>query len=609
MTNNNLSTSGRVSPLEKDYLFSTLLADDQLLRGTMAVLCVTSLDARVEPHLIVLWRAVTDLITERAWPEDKHQRRLALECRCDFIVSQAGPAYAPFIGMTMNVIEQSWNGQAVMDRVRVVPLLRKFLKERLCYDRMRSIMGAVPAQQMAETMAPLFEDVKTLETYIDRLGEDRAYSDSSVFAQGWDLAMSLDQLPSGMTFVDRVTCGGMARKEIGVILATTGGSKTTYGITAAVCGARYQHTRRLCGQDFGYWYYFCYEEPIEPFLRRRVICNAAQISWSNTLATMKSSADLSLPGNLKEYETRRWAKEIQSGIPVLSESERIVEAMEYVGDTLRLVDFSGDKDPLKGSGGPEEIRDYLLAEIDSGRQPVGIVIDYAGLAVKRVVAQRRMDPKAEYNLLDSYVNEIRVQIASRFNSVVWVLHQLHGESGSKPSTHRQHHSGARGARNFGDNANFIFSLGTLDKSSNCLVYALTKGRRVPPPENDPVVLLDGDFNMVTDASDRYVVDKQSGRIVDRRSAAMFGNTVDPAVANRMSARATVGVPTMPSLFGPPTIGRSNDHGLPDPQPPRGPIETPSDFGSICDTSMADVGHLPDGLAPGELPNVSGNPLE
>ena len=152
--NKGINMSGRVSPTEKNYLFSALLANDQLLRGAKTVLGVEWLDQQSEPHLIILWRAVTGLIDEKSWPDDPHQRRLALECRCDAVATHAGPVYRQFLGNTMEIIEQAWSGP-VLDKVTVVPLLRRFLKERLCYDHTRNIVGSVHPQSTI-SLGPLF---------------------------------------------------------------------------------------------------------------------------------------------------------------------------------------------------------------------------------------------------------------------------------------------------------------------------------------------------------------------------------------------------------------------------------------------------------------------
>ncbi len=542
MTGNNdksnddrLKLSGRVSPLERNYLFSSLLVNRTMAVKASLLLTPDVLSYESEPHLVVVWRAACDLISS-SWPSEPQQARMALECKCDSIIESA-KMYAPYYEQVMQVIESAYSGMGVLSPDNLSLLLRRFMRERLSFDSLRSLIKDVPAGQTVESVAGMMEDVRTIDSYIDRIGNTDTQS-TSVFPSSWEKGMKLETVSSGMAYVDKLTEGGPSLKEVIVVLGTTGGGKTVTAITAAVAGAKTQYGNKLSGLPYKHWYYLCYEEPINPFLRRRVISCAAELSFSKTLSKMNSLSDLSTSACLKDYEKYRWSNEILEGRPVLGETERLDIAKEYVGETLHLKDMSGIDNYTEGAGGIDEISSYLSSEIDQGRHPVGVVIDYAGLAVKRYISHRRLPPDAEYLLLDGFVNEVRVKIANRYDCICWVLHQLHGDSGRSSSSKRQHHSGARGAHNFGDNANFIFSLGTIDPATKCLRFSMTKHRRVPPAESDPVVMIDGDFNLASDASARYVVDRQSGCIVSRSDAALFG-AVDHNVVDKLSNRGSI----------------------------------------------------------------------
>jgi hypothetical protein len=292
----------------------------------------------------------------------------------------------------------------------------------------------------------------------------------------------------------------------------------------AVEGARYQVRLKESDQESGCWYYFTYECPVKPDIRQRVISCAAKIHWGS-IKLARSLNDLSTTGNLKEYELKKWKEKIDANIPVPGERERYKAAMSELGDRLQLVDMSGAISPSIGTGGISEIAQVLRQGVSKGLPPVGIVIDYAGIVVERMMASRNEKVDNEFAHLNRFVNNVRVEIASQFNIVTWVLHQLHGEAGASSPATRQHHSKARGARNFADNSNFAFNIGTKDPNNNCCLITCTKSRRAESMKDPPIVFMDGAFNMMIPADGKFALDVSQRRIVDKET---INAVVDPA---------------------------------------------------------------------------------
>ena len=296
------------------------------------------------------------------------------------------------------------------------------------------------------------------------------------------------------------------------------------GIMLAVNGARYQMQLHRDSKPSGYWYYFSYESPITPDIRARVISYSAEIHFSHTMKRFRNISELSTSIDLKEYEKKRWDKQIKAGLKIPGEYERFKAAVDAMGDKLKLKDMSGTKNPSIGSKGIEEIARVLQDGLSQGRDVIGIVIDYAGIMVERQMAARNDKVENEFAHLNRFVNNVRTQIAGRFNCIVWVLHQLHGDAAAASPTTKQHHSKARGARNFADNANFAFNIGTKDLQTGCCVITCSKARRAEMLKDPPIIYLDGPFGLMEAQDNKYQLDQNTKKIVNKELSKRFQNS-------------------------------------------------------------------------------------
>ena len=239
------------------------------------------------------------------------------------------------------------------------------------------------------------------------------------------------------------------------------------------------------------------------------------------MKSLTNTSQLSTSETLKPYEIERWDKLIKAGAVVPGEKERYTSAMEAIGDKLKLIDMSGTINASIGSKGIPEISKILQDGQNKGNKPVGIIIDYAGIMVERYMAGRNEKVENEFHYLNRFVNNVRVEIAAKFNCIVWILHQLHGDAASSSPTTRQHHSKARGARNFADNANFAFNLGTKDPKTNCCLITCSKARRSEGLKDPPIVRIDGPFGALIPEDKRFALDIVQKKFVDRQIADIY----------------------------------------------------------------------------------------
>jgi hypothetical protein len=510
----------RLSEDQRNFLIAALIRVPALFALGRAAIKPDIFDTVTEAHYAILWRAALTLADKNGGqlPNLDEQAHALLELEASSI-ALAAPSNIVGAG-GIDVLFTTDDGPGLIDWIyeqKLIvfqetyckDLLKRFLDERVAFDPYKKFVDQLGQNVVPTNMDRLLTEIKTARDKISTLDISPI---AEVEIDDWS-SNSLTQLPSNVSFIDAATDGGPALGEVLVLLGPSGGGKSLLGIQLSVEGARYQVRQAENGCKAGYWYFYSYESPIKPDIRQRVVSNAAKIEWSSIMKA-SSRDQLSTTGDLKDYEMIRWREKIEAGINIPGERERYKAAMEELGERLKLVDMSGALAPSIGAGGIDEIVRYLNQEQVKGHQPVGIVIDYAGIAVARMMATKNEKIDNEFAHLNNFVNNIRVEIASRFNCVVWVLHQLHGDAAAASSTTRQHHSKARGARNFADNANFAFNIGTTDPSNNCCVITCTKHRRANVVK-DPIVYVDGALNRMESADNKYALDPAQRKIIDK----------------------------------------------------------------------------------------------
>lgn len=297
----------------------------------------------------------------------------------------------------------------------------------------------------------------------------------------------------------------------------------------------------------GHWYYFTWELNRQQ-MQERVYSYGARVSRTTLnqqdprtrKPVFSSAAD---PTSLKPYEHEPYVN--SPGNPLMGERERIVALRRRLAgphSRLVIVDYSGEV-PGQGLGGVEEVAAYLRREEARGRRVAGVVLDYAGLAVSRLIGHRKLRPEAEYPLLNGFGDAVRNQVAIPFNCPAWVLHQFHGDATKRAAGARMHHSEARGARNFADNADFALGIAPYNKLTGMTTVNVSKHRRTPGREDGAIVRFDGRFGAFLSPERDYVIDPISRQIVpkDFLDVLPTGPAPSPARARSVTVDPTQGV--------------------------------------------------------------------
>lgn len=516
--------TARMTPHEVAFLLATSARLPAVMMSARHRLTPTLFD-RDEARFVLIWRAVTAAADANGGvlPHDAMVSRelVALHAAREVASDANRLYYTP-------TTEQAVLGDGgLIDEVFALPisqeveaqgmsLLVRFLNERMVADPVRRALTGLSA---AETIA----DPSSLAAAIERHAQEIVGLDtdpgSAAVVEATDFRPPGPKITSTkLPWLDRVMEGGHAEKEVNIILGLTSGGKSSLAVQIAVEGAELQAVRAVEAgpTTAGHWYYFTWELTADQ-LRERIYAYGAKIHHE-TFAKHRAFSTAAKPDTLNAYEYDPVVN--APGNAVRGERERIAELtarLSGVNSRLQIVDYSGERRG-HGTGGVEEVALYLRREAARGRRPVGVVLDYAGLAINRYIGAQKLKPDAEYSLLAGFGDAVRSQVCVPLSCTAWVLHQFHGDASAHASGATMHHSKARGSRNFSDNSDFSFGLSPYSKTTGLLTVTLSKFRRVAPPEHPTVVRFDGRFGAFLDPDQDYVVDSQTRQIVPKSYA-------------------------------------------------------------------------------------------
>lgn len=397
-------------------------------------------------------------------------------------------------------------------------LLQAFLRERSVNDYWRDIIKSVGEGQVVANLPELAAAVA-----------DRSAAVSGILAQdvvrsaapeGW-LPPPVRRKPSGIKWLDRFLRGGHAAGEAYLMLGAIGSGKTTFGLQLLTAAAENEwlfhsspEARELAGlpptdgYEVGYCYYFHYEMS-ETDIRLRLWSGASRIEFDRISHIGTPGFSLSDAPNLKVEDLAMLARvRAQSGltpaggsppdIAFPSERDRFNQAMYLLRHNVCQIDcMSG---PV-GKGYIAEIAAILRAERQRGRKIALVVIDYATACVARVTN----DQKQQYSLLDMFGQKVESEIAVPFETPVWVLQQLSGESNKRTAANRPGHADARGCSTMGMSFSFAFGIGTTDEKTGCRYFHCSKARRAELGK-PPILKIAGGYNRLIDVSDEFYFD-------------------------------------------------------------------------------------------------------
>lgn len=362
--------------------------------------------------------------------------------------------------------------------------------------RLSSESGTVPAR-----LDVFFSDMAKQAELADTLTEE---SLAEPFPENDPLLDSpVVRHPTGITTLDAYMHGGQSPGEVYGFCGPPGSCKTMVGIQLAVSAALYYqsaHTDKHTRPPIVYL--VLWEGPID-FIKRRILSFCGNID----IRSLEQGYDKlsTCESNLKDYE-RAWyvSSAAFSGQKRLSEKERLEIAKKRLNVNLRIVNLTGDgKYQASAALMCPGVKSIISRDQQScGNCGVGlIVLDYAGLAVRKYLAAhgRRMEELRHH--LVAWGGSAKAELAEPFSCPVWCLHQLGTEAASRPAGSLPKMTDSAEARNFLENMDFGFYVGVPNKDNLCVVAMVKQRRAGRMPER--IWQIDGRFNKVIDVSNSY----------------------------------------------------------------------------------------------------------
>jgi hypothetical protein len=477
-------TRPRMTPDERWNMMAHLLRLPELYAYAMVQLRPEYFTEPDEPHLKLAWRAAMAVEEDldrgrlfgsrlRAWSLVSEKAKVILAEDPQLL---PGDFYDQLFGVQAEARGLlSWVYDHVhaeeLDSEHGRRLLQRFLEERYVQDPVRLMIANARGANVVD-LPMLLREAGDRHLTVATLGESPV---QEAVPENWR-PQPIHKRSTGLDFLDQVMGGGHVNGEVQAVLGCSGSGKTTLAVQLAVAAADIELERFDDHRDtpLQYSYLFHYEAGADE-MRCRVVSHVAQIARDSVAAW-----DMSTRGHLKTYEQILFSQEVVNfGVDgVNSEIDRFYATVPRINRSLRLIDMSGPKEkPKQGSGGVDEVAAVLEMERRQGRTPCCVVIDYAGLCVSRQVLENRLAEKMEYSLLKTFGHDCLRKIAVPFDTPVWVMHQLSGESNARGWGARQSHADAQGCKSFSENMWYSFQLGVPNHEHKAMQLFCTKARR------------------------------------------------------------------------------------------------------------------------------------
>jgi hypothetical protein len=310
---------------------------------------------------------------------------------------------------------------------------------------------------------------------------------------------------TGLVWLDSFMNGGMTRREVYGFLGPYGSCKTTLSVMLCVNRARFDQSKYAANEPLPLVYLVAWEEEREQ-LQFRGMSYAARIH-KESLVGADWYSSLSTTGNYKQYEIEKLLPPME-GKELPGEKQRLHAAIEQLNKNMVSLDFTGaDKTyrDLSCNMVPGVAAAIEADQAARGNPGVSlIVMDYAGAAAKKHVSKTGQDAdRMLRHVIGDMPLTAKWELAIPFDCPVWIMHQMGTEAQSKGAAVLPKATDAAESRNFLENLNFGFMLGTVTDENTCAIVARKQRRAARAPYK--ILKISGEFASVSDVSKEYSI--------------------------------------------------------------------------------------------------------
>jgi hypothetical protein len=359
-------------------------------------------------------------------------------------------------------------------------LIKELVTDRKVIGRAKTLLsraGSMPLANASEEFESITRDLKD----VNRVTTNMVMSSVPTMRPNTRAYVEFDM---SLNFINALTKGGLQRKTASGLLGVFGGGKTTLATHMAASRIEIEWNKFTRGQPYEQVVYAnCEGHPFS--ISYRVLSYLARIpqrSIKDHYEGIRSLRSVRV-SDPTDYQ-------VIHGIP-LTEIERLAEAEEKIDKIFKIVDFSGSSQGL-GRFGQGGVGDIEVA-VDSYCQEAGVgvslfFLDYAKLFIRRWMLFNNISQDKIRHHIGTLPDQIRDQVADKFNCATLILQQFNKEAMSKKAGTLLSHIDASEGSDFGENCHFCFTLSSPTKNASektILNLNLSKARDVETPPRMP----------------------------------------------------------------------------------------------------------------------------
>jgi len=345
------------------------------------------------------------------------------------------------------------------------PQCDAIIKDRLMQVSRLIIQAKLSAVSSTEAVSSLINDVKN--DIIDSLEEDKSLPDTP-FMDVDRFVENTPREPTGAMPFDIVTGGGILLRTVTLVMAPTGGGKTTLSSQILTNKARRKQHCLLC----------TYEQPTQGDVTERICSNM-----------LDTSVNI-----LRSKQVKEWPQAVQAKYKVQK---------EMFGEYIHVEDMSKG---LKGTGGVDDIKQLIQRMQEASIMPKVIIIDWFLPMLRRYLTANSIPLTSEYvrNYAGVFIDDLN-QLAKDKDVSFIIFHQLNTQVARASSKYKPVVTDAMEIKSLGYLCDDVVLIGNRNKVNNIAWMLTDKARRGAPQEL--LVKLNGEFARFENAQDDYILDR------------------------------------------------------------------------------------------------------
>lgn len=279
---------------------------------------------------------------------------------------------------------------------------------------------------------------------------------------------------TGVDFIDDFI-GGIVNGWTYSLLGVTGSAKSSSGIQLAVTYAmklRREWIENNRKSPLGRVFYITTEDGAKAIQLRMLsfgaVVNRDQLSGKSKIPLTKKG-DYSVHD--KQLANHEWFK------AVFSEEDRVRIMKHRFSDNLRVIDIRDDTVIPRGLNPIIYLQQQIAAVLASapGSYCALIVLDHCETIISRLLSTA-IRGSSRWEIAERVPELIRDELAIRFDTPLWAIHQVSGTANEKAVHARINHTDGKGTKSWGTYFNVCMSVTKIDRKDNTCLWQITKNR-------------------------------------------------------------------------------------------------------------------------------------